>query len=417
MEQIPSYLEQKKKENNLKIVPYFYFLIIRFEEFKENLEKLLILSFESGITFLVFLYMEKGDTTKFYKNQFNFPIPTILVYSAEDILNYLSQKLNFFNPLNLPDLKELLNIKIPKITFEQSAEGKYQGGCFELTETFDVDLVKNKFLLCLNHNTDYRTEFSINIYNIYKEHNALDLFYSQNCLYFGWSLYPELLCSSNICFSKRILYMYCREEEQSQKSFYRIVNDDLRSGDPYKIYRYISILALISQLIENEFLESFKGKVYRATRLDENFIMKLIPGVKLVNTIFWSTTKDLKIAESFMIKKDFTNSLIICKTHKNNIDIDFEKLNRFNEKEVLFLPFNEFIVDKVSYKTKYGKKVFTIELTELGNRYFLNPDNMRIEDINKFSVKNAVEKYYKKNGINMEKLIFKNFKFNNQNKN
>ena len=81
------------------------------------------------------------------------------------------------------------------------------------------------------------------------------------------------------------------------------------------------------------------------------------------------------------------------------------------------MPFNEFIVDKVSYKTKYGKKVFTIELTELGNRYFLNPDNMRIKDINKFSVKNAVEKYYKKNGINMEKLIFKNFKFNNQNKN
>ena len=61
--------------------------------------------------------------------------------------------------------------------------------------------------------------------------------------------------------------MYCREEKESQKSFYRIINDDLRSRDPYKIYRYISILSLINSLIEKKFLKSFNGKVYRATKL------------------------------------------------------------------------------------------------------------------------------------------------------
>ena len=86
---------------------------------------------------------------------------------------------------------------------------------------------------------DYVSEFSKNIYNIYKEHNALDLFYCQNCLYFGWKLYPELMNSSTGCFAKRVLYMYCREEKESQKSFYRIMNDDLRSR---VLLKYINIL-------------------------------------------------------------------------------------------------------------------------------------------------------------------------------
>ena len=34
--------------------------------------------------------------------------------------------------------------------------------------------------------------------------------------------------------------MYCREEEESEKSFYRIINDDLRARD---LLKYINILA------------------------------------------------------------------------------------------------------------------------------------------------------------------------------
>jgi hypothetical protein len=295
--------------------------------------------------------------------------------------------------LDNPLLENIFNIEIPKITFEQSPEDKYQDGCFELSETFDIDLIKNKFLLCLGQEIDFISEFRKNIYYIYKEHNALDLFYNQNCIYFGWKLYPELF-DSDVCYIKRFLYMYCREEKESQKSFYRIINDDLRSRDPYKIYRYISILSLINNLIELKFLKSFNGKVYRATKLDENLILKLVPGAKMINTTFWSTSKDFKVAEKFMIKNNWRNSFIICETTKNNIDIDLEKLNPFNEKEILFLPFTEFIIKKVSSEIKYGKKIFIIELTELNNRNAMNTDNMDVIDIKNFGVKNQIKKFW-----------------------
>jgi len=189
--------------------------------------------------------------------------------------------------------------------------------------------------------------------------------------------------------------MYCREEKESQKSFYRIINDDLRSRDSYKIYRYISIFSLINHLIENKLLKSFNGKVYRATKLDENLILKLVPGAKMINTTFWSTSKDFKVAEKFMIKNNWRNSFIICETTKNNIDIDLEKLNPFNEKEILFLPFTEFIIKKVSSEIKYGKKIFTIELTELNNRNAVNTDNMDVIEINNLGVKNQIKKFWK----------------------
>ena len=220
-------------------------------------------------------------------------------------------------------------------------------------------------MLRLFDEIDFSTEFSKHVYNIYKDYNALDLFYSQNCLYFGWKLYPELF-RSDICFVKRFLYMYCREEKEREKSFYRIINDDLRTRDPYKIYRYIGVLALIYQLVEEKSLSSFKGKVYRATKLDENLILKIVPGSSMINSTFWSTSKDLNVAKNFMTKQKFRNSFIICQTIKNNIDIDFEQLNPYSEKEVLFLPFTEFKVEKISSEEREDRKIYTIELTELG---------------------------------------------------
>ena len=208
----------------------------------------------------------------------------------------------------------------------------------------------------------------------------MDIFFSQNCLYFGWKIYPDLIINE-IGLIRRFLYLYCREESPSEKSFYRIVNDDLRSRDPYKINRYINILAFITEFINVHLLASFEGYVYRATKLDENLIMKLIPGINMINTTFWSTSKDFNIANRFMENQQWRNTFIICKTVKNNIDIDSEKLSPYNEKEVLFLPFTEFKVEKISSEIKYGKKIFTIELTDLGNKNSINVDNMKVETI------------------------------------
>ena len=302
MEKLSQFLEGKKQKQGKQLWTFFYCLIIRLEEFDLNIEKIFDLCLKYGLTFLIFLYVE-NDKIIYYKNPFNFVFPTIFVYSPEDIINYLSQKFKIEHPsdkVNREDLGELSKVKFPKITFEQGEEDKFQGGCFELAETFDVNIIKKSSVLRIFDFTDFLFDFTKYIYIIYKEHNALDLFYGQNCLYLGWNMYPDLI-PFNVCFAKRFLYLYCREEKEKEKSLYRIINDDLRSRDPYKIFRYINLFASINNLIENRFLKSFEGKVYRATKLDENLILKLVPGTKMVNTTFWSTSKEFKVAEKFII--------------------------------------------------------------------------------------------------------------------
>ena len=174
IEQISNYLDQKKKEKGSKIMPYSYFVIMRFKDFEKYFPDIYALYFKTGITFLIFLFMENGDSERFYKNQMYFTFSLILVYSNEDILNYLSQQLNFYNIMEMPGCEDIADIKIPKITYEQNTEDNYQDGCFELAETFDVNLVKNNFMFSLNDDVEYLSLFVKSIYNIYKEHNALD---------------------------------------------------------------------------------------------------------------------------------------------------------------------------------------------------------------------------------------------------
>ena len=101
-EGISNYLEQKRMEiGKEEIVPYFYFLIITFEEYQKNWKNIVQLSYKSGITFLVFLYIENEDIKEIPKNMINYLISTILVYSPQDIINYLSQKLNFGGPIDV----------------------------------------------------------------------------------------------------------------------------------------------------------------------------------------------------------------------------------------------------------------------------------------------------------------------------
>ena len=66
-------------------------------------------------------------------------------------------------------------------------------------------------------------------------------------------------------------------------------------------------------------------------------------------------------------------------------------MNPFNEKEILFLPFTEFIINKVSFEIKYGKKIFIIELTELDNKNVVNADNMNVISINNLGVQNQIK--------------------------
>ena len=128
IEQLSKYIEEKLNEKIIKIVDYFYFLIIRYEDYQENFEELILLSIKLGITFIIFLYVEKEDNIKINKEKieiFQILFPIILIYSPNDIITYLSNKLNFYNPLDDLDTKsirDIINLKIPETSFEQNNE-------------------------------------------------------------------------------------------------------------------------------------------------------------------------------------------------------------------------------------------------------------------------------------------------------
>ena len=407
---ISYYIKEKNKNDHKKnkIRTFFYYLIITYNKFQKYFEKIILLSAELGITFLILIYIEKDNLLipKSYIRDCKL-ISIVYVYSTEDILRYFKNglKLISFNGFTytINCLKSLNLIKSNNQNiFTTKTEEDYQDGCFELAETFNYNIVKNKTLL----NWIYGINpflIDINIYEIYKEHNALDLFFNQIIKHFRFCLKKDYIEILDVCYIKMILYLYCREEKEHEKSFYRMINDDLRTKDPNKIDRIIVLLGLINKLIENNELASFKGKVYRATKLDENLILQLKEGSKMINTTFWSTSKNIKIAENFMKKNKWRNAFIICDAIKTNIDIDYEKLNPYNEYEVLILPFTEFKVEKIYSENKYGKKIYIIELIELGNKNFVSFKNMNNEYINMWTFfKNCINQF--------EKALTKEFK-------
>ena len=394
VEDVADYIESRYEKDEIRV--YFYYIIMPFENIKKNFDKLILLSAEFGITFIIILYIENFELYKSFieKKYINLStmITIILVYSNEDIKKYFSNIKNFNFGINMKEFLASTNSIKSKETIKQNdIEEDCQDGCFELAETFNINIVKNKTILNFDDEVDY-SSISDDIYEIYKEHKALDLFFMQNIKYFGFVLEPEFT-SMDICFIKRILYMYCREENEHEKSFYRMINDDLRTRDPSKIDRFIILLGLIFKSIENKELASYKGKVYRATKLDENLILKLKPGTKVINTTFWSTSKNFEVAKKFMKNNAWRNAYIICDNVKINIDIDLEDVNPFDEEEVLILPFTEFRIEKIHSENIYGKKIYFIELIDLGNKNLVNYDNMNIEIVNDLTLSKALEQF------------------------
>ena len=407
---IPNYIKEKNKNDHKKnkIRTFFYYLIITYNKFQKYFEKIILLSAELGKTFLILIYIEKDNLLipKSYIRDCKL-ISIVYVYSTEDILRYFKNglKLISFNGFTytINCLKSLNLIKSNNQNiFTTKTEEDYQDGCFELAETFNYNIIKNKTLLnWINGINPFLID--MNIYEIYKEHNALDLFFNQIIKHFRFCFQKDYIEILDVCYIKMILYLYCREEKEHEKSFYRMINDDLRTKDPNKIDRIIVLLGLINKLIENNELASFKGKVYRATKLDENLILQLKEGSKMINTTFWSTSKNIKIAENFMKKNKWRNAFIICDAIKTNIDIDYEKLNPYNEYEVFILAFTEFKVEKIYSENKYGKKIYIIELIELGNKNFVSFKNMNNEYINMWTFfKNCINQF--------EKALTKEFK-------
>ena len=255
--EITNYINEKNKNDHKKnkVRIFFYYVIIQYEEFKEYFEKMILLSAELGISFLIILYIEKNNILfpKSYIRDNNL-ISIINVYSTKDILRYFSNTNNLKfskNPIDIFKAFDMIKSEEKEEISDLDNQDDYQDGCFELAETFNYKIVQNKIILNTDGDIDYYSSISEDIYNIYKEHNALDLFFNQNIKYFRFYLKIEMTCL-DISFIKMILYLYCREEKEHEKSFYRMINDDLRSKSSSKIDRLIVLLSLINKLIENK---------------------------------------------------------------------------------------------------------------------------------------------------------------------
>ncbi len=72
-------------------------------------------------------------------------------------------------------------------------------------------------------------------------------------------------------------------EENNGKSFYSIMNNDLRSGDSTKICKYLPSIKQIFDLVKSDYLKSYSGDVYRETFFKKELINEIKPGKKMFN--------------------------------------------------------------------------------------------------------------------------------------
>ena len=192
--------------------------------------------------------------------------------------------------------------------------------------------------------------------------------------YFGFSLRNEFDLSP-LTFGKSILYAYSLQESE-RKSFYDIINTDLRSGNPKKISRYLELISFLNQLIKKKEVCSFSGIVYRGTFLNTNLIKELKPGKRIINTTFMSTSKVYKVAKQFLMNIKNKNAFLIIDAKNKNVDI--EDLSFYgNEKEVLFMPFSQFEIMEIKKSNTFDKLVYEIKLKELDQENQCNYDNMK----------------------------------------
>ena len=145
------------------------------------------------------------------------------------------------------------------------------------------------------------------------------------------------------------------------------MNKDLRSGDYFKMKKYIDIVAMINSAFKEGVIKSYKGQLFRGTRMENKYVEEKIKvGNVLTNLSFWSASKERAIAEKFLKGK---NIIFLIETKKNNIDIDLEQISKYPEKEVLFLPFSKFLVKSVKKTMFKGNEINEVKLEGLDEQH------------------------------------------------
>ena len=233
IDEISKYINKKNKKDSKRTeirgrLAFFYYIIMDIEQFKENYNKIVLLSAELGLSFIIILYIENEDKIFFNKIFLKmYIIPVILVYSSENIIKYLSKKAHFYlienikeNIKNDPKLLDFLKIKIPKINFNDINDEDYQDGCFELSDNFDNNLIKNTIIKMHTDILFDITNICYQIYLTYNDHGATNIFYKYFSKYFGFSIDPELIVLEISAIKK--IYIYFVDKNINQKKVFII---------------------------------------------------------------------------------------------------------------------------------------------------------------------------------------------------
>ena len=374
MDKMREYLNSKKNE---KYRNFFYFFIISSEEANIYFKELYSIRYDFGLLISLIIY----DDNEIYINKMPFvsseQLSIFIANSEIEIINYINGQENLNCGHNFRDITLIFNdflksielykkLKFPKVQMENEEKDEQflsEDG-WELVEFVPKEIMDEKIFGFIGDR--YPTEkIRLNMLEIYKENKIDSSFYDTYCKYFYYNLIPELCINPLKIGLTHICYAYTLHEEKN--SFFYIMNRDLRQGDPLKIVKYLNLISLFNLGIKDNIMKSYEGVLYRATKINKEFIDKnIIEGKVLTNLSFWSATKERKIAENFL-SDSFRNILFIITSKKLNIDI--EDISKFSEKEVLFLPYSKFLIISKEKKLFNNKEVYEVKIEGLDEQH------------------------------------------------
>ena len=357
---VPKKISNKYKKCN-------YFIIMNEKMAGKFRETILYISNVFALIFIIIIYVQNKNI-KINKQLLQKPILVpIITYSEKDILNFYID-----NNIRLKDIilksmdeleaieKEFLNIdnEFPKI--KETKIIKEEDNGWDMIKNLDENIFNLSSIISYNGKIDI-SKFLRDMFKVYKENNCLDLFVNYYGNYFGGQYIDEER-PPMLAIVKVFLYAYTLEEKDG-KSFYSLINNDLRSGKAEKICRYLPMLNNVHRMLKFKFLKSYEGDIYRATWFKKELINEIKPGKKMFNSSLWSSSKKLSVAKQFLFKYE-KNILLHTKIIEgNNIDIHLEKLSQFpTEEEILILPFCVFEVKSFIKVYENNLEYYNLEL-------------------------------------------------------
>ena len=403
-EQFSNFFQVPKKING-KYNICKYFIIMDEINGNKYIETIKYISNVFGLKFVTIIFIQNKNIKINKKILHNPFIYIILTYSEKDILNFYYDNYTRLKETNITYMdenerfeKEIFDINCQFSKLSETKIIKEQDNGWDMIRNINTNIFK---LVSVDKIFGYidAAKFNRDMFKVYKENNCLDLFYKYYGNYFSSDYLLEQI-TPLVATVKMFLYAYTLEESNG-KSFYSLMNNDLRSGDTQKICRYLPMMSDIHRLIKSNYLKSYCGDVYRATYFKKELIDEIHEGKKMLNASLWSSSKKLSVARKFLFKYK-KNILLHTKVKEgNNIDIHLEKLSQFpNEEEILFLPFCFFEIKSFTKTKENGLEYYNLELIYCEEENKNNKvENVELNNItycfdNKFLINNILINKY-----------------------